>query len=210
MTKCTSANASMDRWQSARVGRQPGMRFVVVLHLVHGLGRTRLSHSWLVLLLDRRRRPHWRRHRPGAPPRALLSAAQRRCIHRQAGKCRKGRRGCCSMGGELEWTGGVTPGRTCNTRQGPLTKRSFYGIIQQRQHGTARLGQLPLAHTTHSVTQSGLSHLPTQLTKGSVAPSKVNWLHLPPLRDQIRAGTRPALLPILLQLIEYYCCRLRL
>ena len=39
MTKCMSANASMDRWQSARVGRQPGMRFVVVLHLVHGLGR---------------------------------------------------------------------------------------------------------------------------------------------------------------------------
>ena len=125
------------------------------------------GHSWLVLLLDRRRRPHWRRHRPGAPPRALLSAAQRRCIHRQAGKCRKGRRGCCSMGGELEWTGGVTPGRTCNTRQGlHSTERSFYGIIQQRQHGTARLGQLPLAHTTHSVTQSGLSHLPTHLTYG--------------------------------------------
>ena len=97
-----------------------------------------------------------------------------------------------------------------NSDQRAPTERSLYGIIQQRQHGTARLGQLPLAHTTHSVTQSGLSHLPTQLTKGSVAPSKVNWLHLPPLRDQIRAGTRPALLPILLQLIEYYCCRLRL
>eukprot|EP00964_Phaeocystis_antarctica_P103361 scaffold68652_cov60-Phaeocystis_antarctica.AAC.1 len=53
------------------------------------------------------------------------------------------------------------------------TEKSFYGIIQQRQHGTARLGQLPLAHSSHSVTQSGLSHLPsTQLTKGSVAPSK--------------------------------------
>ena len=35
MTKCMSANASMDRWQSARVGRQPGVRFVVALqHLV--------------------------------------------------------------------------------------------------------------------------------------------------------------------------------
>ena len=75
------------------------------------------GHSWLVLLLDRRRRPHWRRHRPGAPPRALLSAAQLRCIHRQAGKCRKGRRGCCSMGGELEWTGGVTEGSTLNGAQ---------------------------------------------------------------------------------------------
>ena len=115
-------------------------------------------------------------------------------------------------GGELECTEGKLRDERLNTRttRAPTTERSFYGIIQQRQHGTARLGQLPLAHTTHSVTQSGLSHLPTQLTKGSVAPSKVNWLHLPPLRDQIRAGTRPALLPILLQLIEYYCCRLRL
>ena len=49
---------------------------------------------------------------------------------------------------------------------GHSTECSFYGIIQQRQHGTARLGQLPLAHTTHSVTQSGLSHLPTHLTYG--------------------------------------------
>ena len=171
------------------------------------------SHSWLVLLLDRRRRPHWRRHRPGTPPRALLSAAQRRCIHCHAGRNKAlDRRGCCSMGGELECTEGKLRDEraTHERRRTPTTERSFYGIIQQRQHGTARLGQLPLAHTTHSVTQSGLSHLPTQLTKGSVAPSKVNWLYLPPLRDQIRAGTRPALLPILLQLIEYYCCRLRL
>ena len=54
------------------------------------------SHSWLVLLLDRRRRPHWRRHRPGTPPRALLSAAQRRCIHRRHA-ARARRRDCCSI-----------------------------------------------------------------------------------------------------------------
>ena len=71
-------------------------------------------------------------------------------------------------GGELECTEGKLRDErgTHERRRAPTTERSFYGIIQQRQHGTARLGQLPLAHTTHSVTQSGLSRLPTHLTYG--------------------------------------------
>jgi len=135
------------------------------------------SHSWLVLLLDRRRRPHWRRHRPGAPPRALLSAAQRRCIHRQAGKCRKGRRGCCSMGGELEWTGGVTPGRTYNTRQDSTQRRAVSSALYSSGNtepldlGSCRL-PTPL---TQSLSRDSVT-CPLTSRTGSVAPTFPTYL----------------------------------
>ena len=128
------------------------------------------SHSWLVLLLDRRRRPHWRRHRPGTPPRALLSAAQRRCIHRQAGKCRKGRRGCCSMGGELECT------------EGELRDERDTNELQQRSAVSTAL----YSSGNTEPLDLGSCRLPTPLTQSLSRDSVTCPLNSPRVRSHLQ------------------------
>ena len=121
------------------------------------------SHSWLVLLLDRRRRPHWRRHRPGTPPRALLSAAQRRCIHCHAERNKAlDRRGCCSMGGELECTEGELRDERRHTNDaGSNNGAQFlrhYTAAATRNRSTWAAAACPHHSLSHSVGTQSLAH----------------------------------------------------
>eukprot|EP00964_Phaeocystis_antarctica_P118344 scaffold82144_cov83-Phaeocystis_antarctica.AAC.1 len=82
----------MEGGRSARVGTKPGTRFVVVLH--------RVRSAALVLAAGSPAATSWATAAPDAPPRAVLSAAQRRRIHRP---CAAAARGSSAEVAQTRW-----------------------------------------------------------------------------------------------------------